>query len=78
MDESLLLRWRKGRAGELDPEERARLERAMEALFVEHEARVYAKCYRRVRDEQLELAQGVPLRLQALGRGSSFIRTTAA
>jgi hypothetical protein len=26
MDESLLLRWRKGRAGELDPEERARPE----------------------------------------------------
>jgi hypothetical protein len=31
-----------------------------------------------LRDEQLELAQAVRVRLQALGAGSSFIRTTAA
>ena len=63
MDASLLLRWQKGRAGELDPEEHARLQRDVDALFAEHEGRVYAQCYRRVRDEQRarELAQDVLL-----------------
>ena len=80
MDDSLLLRWRKGRAGELDAEERARLQRDVDALFAVHEACVYAHCYRWVPDEQreLELAQDVVFRPQALDPGSSFIRTTAA
>jgi RNA polymerase sigma-70 factor, ECF subfamily len=63
MDDSLLLRWRKRRAGQLEPAEYAKLERDIDALFAQHEARVYAQCYRRVRDEQRarELAQDVLL-----------------
>jgi RNA polymerase sigma-70 factor (ECF subfamily) len=63
MDESLLLRWRRGRAGELEARECAELERDVDALFAAHEGRVYAQCYRRVRDEQRarELAQDVLL-----------------
>ena len=41
MDDSLLRRWRKGREGQLAPEEHARLERDVDATFAEHEARVY-------------------------------------
>lgn len=63
MDDSLLVRLRKRKANQLEPEERARLERDVDALFAEHHARVYAQCYRRVRDEQRarELAQDVLL-----------------
>ncbi len=63
MDDSLLLRLRKRKAGQLEPREHAQLQRDVDALFAEHEARVYAQCYRRMRDEQRarELAQDVLL-----------------
>jgi RNA polymerase sigma-70 factor (ECF subfamily) len=63
MDDSLLLRWRKGRDGQLASAEQAQLQRDIDAMFAEHEGRVYAHCYRRVRDEQRarELAQDVLL-----------------
>ena len=54
-------------AGQIEPGERAQLQRDVDALFAEHEARVYAQCYRRVRDEQRarELAQDVLLAAEA-------------
>ena len=63
MDDSLLLRWQKRGTGELAPDEQAALQRDVDELFGQHEGRVYAQCYRRVRDEQRarELAQDVLL-----------------